>query len=392
LPARRATIPLVALALLLAGCGRPQTATGPEAALQTKKSKPDTSLGFPLFATKNTTRVASGDPVLAAAAVSRAVYTGSTAPARPRLVTIVDERNWTAALAATALLAPPVRAPILFADGPTLPDPTAEALKALAPRGSEAAGGAQVLRIATAAAPGGVKTTDIRGTNPFAVAKEIDSVASAIRGTTSSNVIVVSADDPQFAIPAAAYSAKSGDPILFTHRNSVPAETIAAIKSHTRPTIYVLGPSSIISPSVTRELRKVGTVVRTGGQDPSSNSIEFARYLHGSFGWGIVDPGHGLVFARTAVDPATAAAVAPLSSSGTYGPLLLLDNADSLTKPMAQYLLDIQPGYQNDPVRGVYNRGWLIGDIDAIKPSLQSEIDRYLEIVPVSQKALGSSS
>jgi hypothetical protein len=49
-----------------------------------------------------------------------------------------------------------------------------------------------------------------------------------------------------------------------------------------------------------------------------------------------------------------------------------------------QYLLDIQPGYERDPVRGVYNHGWLIGDEQAISVEDQARIDSLLEIVPVN--------
>ena len=57
------------------------------------------------------------------------------------------------------------------------------------------------------------------------------------------------------------------------------------------------------------------------GADPVANAIAFARFSDGSFGWNVVDPGHGLVFATTQ-RPLDAAAAAPLSASGTYGPLL----------------------------------------------------------------------
>jgi hypothetical protein len=78
-----------------------------------------------------------------------------------------------------------------------------------------------------------------------------------------------------------------------------------------------------------------------------------------------------------------AAAVAPLSGSGTYGPLLLLDSADRLPNPLQQYLLDIQPGYTEDPVRGTYSHGWIIGTRDAVSLPVQARIDALLEIVPV---------
>jgi hypothetical protein len=75
--------------------------------------------------------------------------------------------------------------------------------------------------------------------------------------------------------------------------------------------------------------------------------------------------------------------VAPLSGSGTYGPLLLLDTPNRMPHALQQYLLDIQPGYQEDPVRGTYSHGWIIGTPDQVSVPVQARIDALLEIVPV---------
>ena len=116
------------------------------------------------------------------------------------------------------------------------------------------------------------------------------------------------------------------------------------------------------------------------------SSIDFARFTDGSFGWGVIDPGHGLVFAR-ADRPLDAAAAAPLSASGTYGPLILLSSAAGRwTRPIADYLLDIQPGYNRDPVRGVYNHGWIIGDAKAISVGVQIAHRRAAGDLPVQQR------
>ena len=139
----------------------------------------------------------------------------------------------------------------------------------------------------------------------------------------------------------------------------------------------------MIGAKVESQLRKLGKVTRIEGPDPAQNAIAFARFSDGGFGWGIVDPGHGLVFTSQGADPQTAAAAAPLSGSGQYGPLLLTGGADKLDKPLTDYLLDIQPGYAKDPVRGVYNHGWLMGDESAISADVQSRIDALLEIQPV---------
>ena len=50
--------------------------------------------------------------------------------------------------------------------------------------------------------------------------------------------------------------------------------------------------------------------------------------------------------ARTPLD---AAAAAPLSASGTWGPLLLTDDADTLPGALRGYLLDVKPGYTDRP-------------------------------------------
>jgi len=92
------------------------------------------------------------------------------------------------------------------------------------------------------------------------------------------------------------------------------------------------------------------------------------------------------VFTSQAADPQTAAAAAPLSGTGTYGPLLLTSSADAIDKPLRDYLLDIQPGYAKDPVRGVYNHGWIVGDETAVSIAAQSKIDNLLEISPVITK------
>ena len=387
---RRALALSVSAALLagLSACGKkdddPPAAAGVPRVVTVKGTDADAAqdLGFPGFATKNTTRVAVSDPVAAAAGVARAVFPAASGPDRAKAVTLVDRRDWRAALAASALMGDPVRAPVLFADeGQELPAATQTALKALNPTGTRAVAGAQVIRVGAVPRPAGYKTSDVPGRDPFQLAGAIDAtLAAANGGRASDSVLVVSADQPAYAMPAAGYAAKSGIPILFARKTSLPAETVRAIKTHQTPRIYVLGPSSVISPGVSAQLRKLGTVTRVGGPDPVSNAIAFASFLDGSFGWGVVDPGHGLVFARSDADPATAAAASALSASGSYGPLLLL--GDRLDPAVAAYLRTIRPGYRTDPVRAVYNRGWIVGDPDAISDEVQAQVDSLLEVKP----------
>ena len=140
-------------ALLPAGCG------GDESPIEVKVRGDDRGnvLGFPVLATKNTTRVAGKDPVQDAAAVATAVYPAVDGR-QPQAVTLVDQEDWAGGIAAAALMAPPLRAPILLTDGDNLPSATSTALELLRPTGAALARRAQAFKIGDAAAPGDLRT------------------------------------------------------------------------------------------------------------------------------------------------------------------------------------------------------------------------------------------
>src|SRR5688500_8816671 len=337
---RRAPAALLLLCLLLAGCGGGGGGGGgsndqPSAKERAKQGTPvlgqtgdeepaGPALGFPVFATKNTTRVGGADPVADAAAVAQAVHTSRSEDTRPGAVVLVDQDDWRAGIAASQLAAAPLRAPVLFTEGRELPSATADALDKLQPTGAERAGKAQVIRIGKVAEPDDLEATDIPAGNPAATARAIDKLQTSAARKPSPAVVVASADRPDFAMPAAAWAAKSGDPALATGPDALPPETKAAIQAHGKPKIYVLGPEDVISNAVVEELRKLGAVKRVSGPDPVTNAIAFARFSDAGFGWGVTDPGHGFVFASTK-RTLDAAAAAPLSAAGKYGPLLLVE-------------------------------------------------------------------
>jgi len=383
---------VVLCAVALAGCGGGSkdkgggaTDTRPVLGQKGDEAEAAGGLGFPGFATKNTTRVGGGDPTADAAGVAQAVFPASSPDTRPAAVTLVDRGDFRVAASAAQLSSPPVRAPVLLTAGGKLPEATSAALDRLGPTGSKALDGAQAIKVGSAAAPAGVKTTAVAGGDYTALAAAIDRLAIKAAGQASKAVVVASADAPEYSMPAAAWAAKSGDPVLWVQQNAIPAATRTAIKAHSRPDIYVLGPAQAISDTVLEQLGALGTARRVSGADPVANAIAFARFSDGSFGWNVVDPGHGLVFASVR-RPLDAAAGAMLSASGTYGPLLLVPDANTLPPALQSYLLDIQPGYDKDPVRGVYNHGWLLGDETAISQDVQARIDTLLEIQHVNRQ------
>jgi hypothetical protein len=384
MPSPRLLAVLLVAAVAAGGCGRQTPATDPEqpALVAPQRAEPE-NLGFPERATKNTSRIPGANPTALAAAVARAVFPDPTRP--PEAVTLVDTSDWRVAVAASALMAPPFNAPVLFSDGTDMPGASTSALKALKPKGADVAGKAQIIRIGNVAKPAGYTSSDLTGASAFGLTRAIATLIRSAKPGKTARVLIASADDASFAAPAANYAAKSGDPVLFVTKDTVPPETraaLAALGGLSRARLYILGPSSVISPGVRKQLSRLGRVKRFGGSEPVANALAAARFRDGAFGWGIVDPGHGLVFAR-AGRPLDAVASSALSSSGQYGPLVLLDDPKALPQSVAQYLLDIEPGYNTDPVTGVYNHGWIIGNASAISVAEQAHIDSLLEIVPV---------
>jgi hypothetical protein len=162
-------------------------------------------LGFPAFATKNTTRISGADPTADAAGVSLAVFPSTGGVGGPAAVTLVNAEDWPAGVAAAALTAPPVSAPMLFTGDGELPSLTSDALAALAPRGSAATAHTQIFRVGAAPAVKGLRTRDVRGKSPAAVASAIDRLREELTGEQPEHIVVTTSDDPGYAMPAAAW-------------------------------------------------------------------------------------------------------------------------------------------------------------------------------------------
>jgi hypothetical protein len=435
LPAVRlsCTAPLAALALAaaLAGCGKSEPATlgaGPHSVA------PPSAGGVLGVATKNTTRVGPGDPVLAAAAVARTVYPGLTATTRPQAVVLVNERNWAAALASSALASAPLSAPLLYSEGDALPPASQQALEAMHPAGANTLGGTQVIEVGSATAVPAAyhASAAATGSDPATAAASLEGLVSAIRGTPPRSVIVLAIEAPRaYQMPAAGLAAESGAPILLVGAAGVPPPTAAVLGQLHGPHIYLID-AEAISPRTRAQLARYGPITDVsrgstaiepavgssssarpgarastgasgsggasagaagaaattpppGSETAVENAIAVARFSDGTFGWGVKEPGHGLVFASSA-RPLDAPAAAPLSASGDYGPLLLLEGPGALPLALGHYLSDIEPAYssapQFQPVHGAYNHGWLIGGEEAISAPAQAEIDSLLEIAP----------
>ena len=387
---RRLAIALL-LVGLLGGCSLGDDESGsPQLGVESQDDHGAEKLGFPAGATRNTIRVGGADAVADAAGVASALFPSTSSSDRPSAVVLVDSQDWQTAIAAAVLAGPPIGAPLLLSDGDDLPAVSEDTLQRLDPRGSDLSKDAQVIRIGQGVArPDGYKTAVVQGEDAFERSAAIDRFVSAARGKPSADVVLYSADSPEWALPAASWSARSGDAALPVKRNSIPAPVRRALAGHEGANVFLLGPPSVISEAVERELRDrklAGSVNRIAAPTPVENAIAFSRYEKGDFGWGIVVPGYNFAIANVN-RPLDVAAAASLATRGVFAPLLLTDDAEELPRPLEAYLLSVQPGYEDDPGQAVYNRAWILGDDKAISVGEQARIDATTELIPVQSNA-----
>jgi hypothetical protein len=377
----------LAAAAAFVGCNlNDDSSRPPQLGAKSSDEQAATKLGFPTSATKNTVRVGGGDAATDAAGVARALYPATGGTNRPTAVVLVDENDWVSAITASVLAGNPIGAPLLLTDRGELPPVTEDTIGRLQPRGSDLSRDAQVIRIGDEVArPEDYKLAVIKGKDPYARAAAIDRFFSTARGKPSANVVVVSGEQAEWATPAAAWAARSGDAVLPVKRDSVPAPIVKALREHERPRIYVLGPQKVISKKVLAQLGRLGKVRRIQGPTPVENAIAFARCCR-TFGWGVTVPGYNFTVANTS-RPLDAAASAPLAAKGVYAPLLLTDQVSELPRALEAYFLSVQPGFEEDPGQAVYNRVWILGDDTAVSLKQQARLDQITELVPVQANA-----
>ncbi|MHB1860800.1 MAG: hypothetical protein ACYCUM_11980 [Solirubrobacteraceae bacterium] len=373
-------------AALLAGCGKGGQATSTSRRAPSSSTSPEAPrLGTVATVTGSTTRLAGAGAVQDAAAVAATVYPGLTRATRPQAVVLVESSDWADALAASELAGAPLHAPLLYGSARRVPAATAAALARMRPRGATALGGAQVLAVGAVQAPAGYAVERVSSRNPYRLAAELAALMARLQGGRVGDVLVANAGGERaLAMPAAGLAAESGAPLLLVEGGAVPSATAAELKALHDPAIYVVGTRTVGARTIAA-LAALGETHSVGSGTAIANAIAIAAYTNGGFGWGVQEPGHGLVFAR-ASSPLLAPAAALLSPTAHNGPLLLLPSAGRIPPAVRTYLRDIQPGYANAPeslpVRGVYNRGWLIGDAEAISLTAQAELDALLRSVP----------
>ncbi len=297
---------------------------------------------------------------------------------------VVGEDDWQGGIAAASLTADPVRAPILVSQKDSVPSETAAALSALQPPGSVETGGAQVIAVGDVQVPSGLQTRKVGGGTPAARAGALDLLREKLGVPAPQHIVVVSDRSSAFSMPAAGWAARSGDLVLFTGPKTLPKPTARALKRHEKLPVYVLGPSSVVSSDVVRQIdhdRRAGAPRLRRG--PRLQRDRLRPLLGRQLRLEHQRPRPWLRGRPRRPAPRRRRSGA-LSAGGTWGPLLLTDSADTLPGALRGYLLDVKPGYQTDPTRALYNHVWVIGDQGAIDVSQQADIDDLAALAKIS--------
>lgn len=338
--------------------------------------------------TKNVTRLQASDPVTMAVQVSQTVWPATHRQNRPGTIILAPAHQWRMTLASADLIHHPNNGPILLTKNGRLPEVTWREIQRLQPKGNP--NGIELMVVGELSKQALKKLSSyqiqqIEAETWAEFAQKIDEIyARASGGKYPAGVIIVSQAESakKFSLTAANWIAHMPEPLLYVKKNKIPPATKEALqKRNGKARLYVLGPEKIISQKVVNELKKYGSVTRIAGDTPIETSIAFAKFKdkETGFGWGLQEPGHGLVFVSTET-PAFALVGAPFAHLGKHAPLIWLKNG-KLTEAHYNFLSLLKPTFVHSPTEGPYNHAYLLGSVQDVSFRTQGIIDSALEIV-----------
>jgi hypothetical protein len=306
--------------------------------------------------TKNSSRVMGPNATATAQAATAIGFSGGS----PQRTLSVPDR-WEHALAATPLVAHPFDGAIALTPG-------------------------------SSAATSGTTWSLSAAMPPAQAAASVDQERARLAGAVSNRVVVVGLGDPRYAMPAAMWAARTGDPILFVERNGVPTATAAALERRGgRAEVIVLAPHAVVSESVLEQLRQFGRVQRVAGDSPEAHAVRVAEAYDpvSGFGWGYgTKPGNEMVnrnYVVTNVDDwRSVIAAAPLArATAKSGPLLLVE-ANRVPPLTENFMWRMRPRFVESPAEGPFNHLWVVGGLNAVSFETQGNLD-YTQEIEVQQ-------
>ena len=345
-------------------------------------------IGFPAFATRNTTRVGGADSIATRRGVALASYPSLGGVGGPPAVILAPADTWQEALAATPLTAAPVEAPLLLGSADEVPEPDRRRRSTGSrPRDSRTSTAPRSSRSGTSPPPTASRRWRSTGADAAEIAATSTPSAAKLTGEEDpAHLLVVSSDRrrPRDAGGRLGRAIGRSDPVRRRRRGArVDGEGRRQAPRHPglRPRARVGDLGEGDRARSRRRARARST--RVGEEDPVENSIAFARFVDGDFGWNINDPGHGFMIANSR-GRSTRRSAAPLSAGGKPGPLLVTDDAEVVPDAAAGIPQRHAARLTSTiPSRAVYNHVWLLGDPAAISVPFQAQVDELTKLAPV---------
>ena len=369
------------LVLAAAGCGGSDEPEKNAAATPSPAKSPPAGSQFG----RSVVRVPGISPADVAGAAVMAAYPEERG-ARPAGIVLVEKSSWRELALAAQFAADPVNAAVLPIEQEYLPTAAVDLVHRLKPTGFRKAKGLQALILGRAGddvlldlQDAELKMSQLKGMSAAKLSAELVPYRSGFAGRHTSSIMIVSARDRDraYALPAAAWSAFSGDTIAFVEGNEIPKATRDILVQRQKlrlekPTMYVIGPKSVVSDRVYRELGRYGTVKRVAGRDAPETSVAVARYRDRStgFGWGQVS-GPGSVSLVNMRDWANGVGAMAFAARGPRAPVLLTDDAGRLPASVRSYLRELRSSEAS--------AGFAFGGEKSLVTPLLSELDGLLQ-------------
>lgn len=252
-------------------------------------------------------RVAGSDRFATAAALSRATFAAGVD--RAYVATGLDFPDALAAGAAAAA----ARGPVLLTAPHSVPAPTEEELRRLAPREVVVVGGAGAVSdtvVAHLRAVTGAPVRRVAGATRFSTAATL--AIDGFSAPAPAVYVATGADFPD-ALAGVPAAGRDGAPLLLVTRDGVPAQSEEALRALQPRRVVVLGGSAVVTEAVVARLRELtgAPVVRLSGSDRFATAAAVAATF--PRGGPVVYLATGLAFPDAlAGGPAAAQREAPL--------------------------------------------------------------------------------
>ena len=375
--ARKDALKAVCVGLALAFCGCGGDDHGSRATLRSPVDPEDY-----LQWGNNAARIGGIAAADVAAAATMAVYPPDGGK-RPSSWFLVRDDRWTDAVIAAQFATKPINAGLGVIDKDYVPTATVDMLARVTVTGFPKGKGLEAAVLGNAGTDvflglneRKLKIAQLKERTPSALAEKVVPFHGGGARKYSSSIVVASADERSYALPAAAWSAYSGDALVLVDHESVPAATRRVIAQREkltleRPTMYVIGPEDVISESVVAALSAYGEVKRVAGESAVETAIALARYRDREtlFGWGLQRAPANFSLVNEE-DWGDAVGAFTFAAKGPQAPLLLTDSAERLPGPLERYL---------DGLRGSEpSHGFVFGDSESIGSTEFEQFDEAL--------------